>query len=80
MEQVQVDPETYTYSMPHRRFIKYQNEKVTVSHAVFLKDHMKMAPVAVVGYKFNHSSLIQLVQSVIRSVSYLKLYKYVLLL
>jgi hypothetical protein len=64
VEQVNVDPESFIYSIPHRRYEKYNNEQVTVSHAVFLKEHMKLAPVAVVAYKFNHSSLIQLVQNI----------------
>ncbi|XP_031633434.1 voltage-dependent calcium channel subunit alpha-2/delta-3 isoform X3 [Contarinia nasturtii] len=54
-----IDREGFVYSVPYHKEkdMDVNNILVTASHAIFHTEDKKSAPIAVVGYKFQHSAL-----------------------
>ncbi|XP_055322700.1 voltage-dependent calcium channel subunit alpha-2/delta-3 isoform X3 [Sitodiplosis mosellana] len=60
VEQHYVEPQSFVYSVPFNQedtTIDVNNILVTASHAIFHTEDKKSAPIAVVGYQFQHSAL-----------------------
>lgn len=76
VEQYFVDPRSYVYSVPFDNGSDAQNKNdtlVTASHAVFLPpDSKRQAPVAVVGFQFQHSALYNLFMNITSTCNGLK--------
>lgn len=67
VEQHFVEPQSFVFSVPFD-VVEGENTLVTASHAIFHTDDKKSAPVAVVGYQFQHSALFTLFKNITRIV------------
>ncbi|XP_059614107.1 voltage-dependent calcium channel subunit alpha-2/delta-3 isoform X2 [Phlebotomus argentipes] len=67
VEQHFVESTSFTYSVPFDAAEEIQNTNdtlVTASHAIFHSDGGKSAPVAVVGFQFQHSALLTMFRNI----------------
>lgn len=68
VEQHAIEPMSFVYSVPFEAASR-NDTLVTASNAIFHTEKGKSAPVAVVGFQFQHSALVTLFKNVTSSVS-----------
>lgn len=69
VEQHFVEQQSFVFSVPFD-VVDHSKTLVTASHAIFHTDERKFsAPVAVVGYQFQHSALFALFKNITSNVS-----------
>lgn len=61
----------FCFSFPDDTRFDAKNLRVTASHAIFHTEDKMTAPVAVVGYQFQHSALLALFQNTTSNVGFL---------
>lgn len=60
----------FLFSIPDDTRFDAKNLRVTASHAIFHTEDKMAAPVAVVGYQFQHSALLALFQNITSNVGF----------
>lgn len=61
------DPQSFTYSVPFNAGDDSKTQ-ITASHAIYVRDGQRFAPIAVVGYKFAHSAFANLFEKIMGNV------------
>lgn len=72
VEQHHIDPQSYVFSVPFnsgQNDVRSEDIIVTASHAVFHTEDKRSAPVAVVGFQFQHSAFFTFFKNITSNVS-----------